>query len=166
MDSHRCNKVKDHSKDEEDYMNLRLGTPQSMAGDMSVENRTYGTKVKDHSKDEEDYMNLRLGTPQSMAGDMSVENRTYGTTHLAQKSIDTELEQGSINITIPQTSTKTPFAARSGKRALLQDEEGDYIQMNVPRKPAKHMYENLQLTPDKTKPKEMKGDEYVFYVGF
>ncbi|KAH3788967.1 hypothetical protein DPMN_167133 [Dreissena polymorpha] len=125
-------------------------------------------KVKDHSKDEEDYMNLRLGTPQSLAGDMSVENRTYGKTHLAQKSIDTELEQGSINITIAQTSTKTPFAARSGKRALLQDEEGDYVQMNVPRKPAKHMYENLQIGLNQSKEMkgEMKGDEYVLYLEF
>ncbi|KAH3854229.1 hypothetical protein DPMN_096768 [Dreissena polymorpha] len=117
-------------------------------------------KVKDHSNDDEDYMNLRLGTPQSMAGDKSVENRTYGTTHLAQKSIDTELEQGSTNITIAQTSTKAPFAARYGKRALMPGVEGDYIQMDAPRQPAKHMYENTQLTPVKTESKEIKGDEF------
>ncbi|KAH3854236.1 hypothetical protein DPMN_096775 [Dreissena polymorpha] len=104
-------------------------------------------KVKDHANDEEDYMNLRLGTPQSMAGDMTVENRTYGTTHVAQKSIDTKFEQGRINLTIAQMSTKTTFAARYGKRVLIQEEEDDNLKMDAPRKPAKHMYENTQLTP-------------------
>ncbi|KAH3854215.1 hypothetical protein DPMN_096754 [Dreissena polymorpha] len=153
-----------YAKDSTATENIYLNTNTTELQTSMDSNRC--NKVEDHSNDEEDYMNLRLRTPQSMACDMSVKNRTYDTTHLAHKSIDTELEQGSINITIAQTSTQTQFAARYEKRAIIQEEEDDYLKMDAPRKPAKHMYENTLLTPVKTKSKEMKGDEYVHYVGF
>jgi hypothetical protein len=122
--------------------------------------------AKHQSHDEDDYINMRLGTPHTIADDMRVENCMYGNTDLAQKSIDTEFEQGSINITLPHTSAKTPFAARYVKRVHIEEEDDDYLKMDAHRKPAEQMYENTQLTPGKTTSKKKKGAKYVVYVWF
>ncbi|KAH3854201.1 hemicentin-1-like [Dreissena polymorpha] len=117
-------------------------------------------KAKANSNDEADYMNVakQLGKPND--DDMSEDDHVYD---LAQMSIKTALEQGSININVPKKSSNTPSAAWYAKSVPIDKEEDVDSTMDAHRKPADQIYDNIRLTPGQTKLKKTKNiDEFEY----